>query len=100
VPKAFGNYEYINELLREYNEVVDELCFENSIGVMAPDFYALFQANPDQMYDDLHPNGIGYQSIAQYWRDAIVNSVALRKRKRKNTILFEGGEDEVNRGQF
>jgi lysophospholipase L1-like esterase len=65
IPKAFGSYEYMNPLLKEYNQVVDELYFENGIGVIPPDFYTLFEKNPNQMADELHPNGTGYQSMAQ-----------------------------------
>ena len=74
IPKAFGSREYMNSIIQEYNQVVDELYFENNLGVIPPDFYTFFENNPSQMADDLHPNGTGYQSMAREWRDLIINS--------------------------
>jgi lysophospholipase L1-like esterase len=74
IPKAFGSREYMNPVIQEYNQVVDELHLENNIGVVPPDFYVFFENNPSQMADDLHPNGEGYQSMAREWKDAIINS--------------------------
>jgi lysophospholipase L1-like esterase len=74
LPKAFGSYDFMNPLLWEYNMVVDELYWENGLEVIPPDFYTLFENNPDQMADDLHPNGTGYQSMAQLWWDAIIDA--------------------------
>jgi lysophospholipase L1-like esterase len=69
-------------LIKEYNEVIDE--FENDpsndITVTPPSFYNFFKeidpgtGNPryeDQYADNLHPNGIGYQSMAGLWFDAL-----------------------------
>jgi lysophospholipase L1-like esterase len=75
LPKAFGAHAFMNPLLREYNMVVDELYWENGLEVIPPDFYTLFENNPDQMADDLHPNGTGYQSMAQVWRNVIIDAV-------------------------
>jgi lysophospholipase L1-like esterase len=74
LPKAFGSFDFMNPLLQEYNEVADELYWENELEAIPPDFYTLFETNPDQMADDLHPNGIGYQSMAQLWWDAIIDA--------------------------
>ena len=73
VPKAFGSFDPINSDLQEYNQVIDELDSENGIGVMPPDFFSFFESHPEQMADDLHPDGVGYQSMARLWRDAIMN---------------------------
>ncbi|BBO82779.1 hypothetical protein DSCO28_33450 [Desulfosarcina ovata subsp. sediminis] len=54
-----------------YNEVIDELAVSNSIAVTPPDFFTWFEANPDEMYDSLHPNGEGYDSMAYLWYEAI-----------------------------
>jgi lysophospholipase L1-like esterase len=66
-PFANGGFSVRNSLIQEYNMVIDELIFENSIGVTAPDFYSFFEVNLDQYADELHPNGIGYQSMANLW---------------------------------
>lgn len=55
--------------IKEYNQVIDELLDENSnITVAAPDFYAYFLNNtPGEYFDAIHPNGTGYQSMADIW---------------------------------
>jgi PKD repeat protein len=70
VPIAYEPYSYLNDDLNKYNQVIDELIGENNI----PDFYALFENNPDQIADGLHPNGTGYQSMAQEWHDVLVTA--------------------------
>jgi lysophospholipase L1-like esterase len=67
-----------NLLIKEYNQVIDELVSDpsNAITVPPPDFYNYFKdidpvtGNPrhaDQYSDNLHPNGLGYQSMANLW---------------------------------
>ncbi len=58
-----------NTTIAEYNVVIDELMIANGfIGYAAPDFQAYFTANPGEMtVDGLHPNGIGYSSMADGW---------------------------------
>lgn len=53
--------------VREYNVVVDELVTANNIAVTPPDFYAYFQKHPDEIPDGIHPNKIGYESMANLW---------------------------------
>jgi lysophospholipase L1-like esterase len=53
--------------VREYNVVVDELVAANNIAVTPPDFYAYFQEHPDEIPDGIHPNKIGYESMANLW---------------------------------
>ena len=53
--------------IREYNVVVDELAAANNISVPPPDFYSYFQEHPDEIPDGLHPNKIGYESMANLW---------------------------------
>jgi lysophospholipase L1-like esterase len=53
--------------IREYNVVVDELVAENNISVTPPDFYAYFQKHQDEIPDGIHPNRIGYESMANLW---------------------------------
>ena len=56
-----------NLLIQEYNQVIQELVTSNGIEIAPPDFYGYFSANLDQFYDNLHPNGIGYQQMAHLW---------------------------------
>jgi len=55
----------------EYNQVIDELVAENGISVTPPDFYSWFQAHQEELADSLHPNGVGYQSMAALWFNAL-----------------------------
>ena len=61
-----------NLLIQEYNMVIDALVAKNGIGIDAPDFYEYYRTNPDEFSDNLHPNGLGYQSMAGLWFDAIM----------------------------
>jgi lysophospholipase L1-like esterase len=56
-----------NILIQAYNRVIDELVIANGIQVPPPDFYTYFKSHPEQFYDDLHPNGAGYQAMANLW---------------------------------
>ena len=71
-----------NERIKEYNIVIQELKHDpaNSITVQPPDFYALFNEDVPggkryefEYSDNLHPNGIGYQSMANLWFNALTN---------------------------
>ena len=57
--------------IQEYNAVIDELVVANLISVVPPDFYSWFQAHTSQLADGLHPNGTGYQSMANLWFSAL-----------------------------
>ncbi|OQX56297.1 MAG: hypothetical protein B5M53_02260 [Candidatus Cloacimonas sp. 4484_209] len=63
-----------NLLIQEYNEVIDELVGDptNNISVTPPDFYSYFEVHyPDEYADWLHPNGIGYHSMAELWAEVL-----------------------------
>ena len=71
-----------SQQIKEYNQVIDELVndLSNHITVIPPNFYNYFKevdpvtGNPrykDQFSDNLHPNGIGYQSMAELWFEAL-----------------------------
>ena len=71
-----------NLQIKEYNQVIDELVndFSNHIIIIPPNFYNYFkEIDPvtgnsrykDQFSDNLHPNGIGYQSMAELWFEAL-----------------------------
>jgi lysophospholipase L1-like esterase len=71
-----------SQQIKEYNLVIDELVNDasNHITVTPPDFYNYFkEVDPvtgdpryeDQYSDNLHPNGIGYQSMAALWFETL-----------------------------
>jgi lysophospholipase L1-like esterase len=62
---------YSLQSIQEYNVVVDELVAENGIPVTPPDFYSWFLSHTSQLADGLHPNGAGYQSMANLWFSAL-----------------------------
>jgi len=53
--------------IQGYNAEIDELRNFNGISVVAPDLYAWFQSHQSQLADGIHPNGTGYQSMANLW---------------------------------
>jgi lysophospholipase L1-like esterase len=62
-----------NSYVQQYNNVVDELTLENNIAVVPPDFYCFFKNNQNQIAaGGIHPNGVGYQSMAAIWRDTLM----------------------------
>ena len=72
VPYSTGQYSGRNSLYQTYNQVIDELVSENNISVVPPDFYTYFQNNQTQLSSDgLHPNGAGYQGMANLWFNAL-----------------------------
>jgi len=73
LPIAYPPFDGLNPQLQIYNAVLDELAVENGIQVTPPNLYNWFDTHPTEIDDDgLHPNGVGYQSIAALWRDAIL----------------------------
>ena len=63
-----------NSLIQAYNRVIDELVIANDIQVTPPDFYTYFKSHPEEFSDDLHPNGAGYQAMANLWFQALTQS--------------------------
>ena len=70
-----------NVLIKEYNDVIDELknIALNNISITPPDFYSLFNEDVSggkrydfEYSDNLHPNGEGYRSIADGWLEALI----------------------------
>jgi lysophospholipase L1-like esterase len=69
------------DFIIEYNIVIDELVFENSLPIPPPDFWTYFsEIDPDnptfkryetQYADNLHPNEEGYRSMASLWFEAL-----------------------------
>jgi lysophospholipase L1-like esterase len=63
--------------IQEYNKVIDELAADtsNSVPVVPPDFYNYFKARTTTHYStSSEPNGLGYESMAQLWLDAILGT--------------------------
>ena len=57
-------------LIQEYAQVVDELASDsaNRITIQAPDFFTYFSIHyPAEYFDNIHPNGLGYRSMADIW---------------------------------
>jgi hypothetical protein len=57
--------------------VIDELAADtsNSVPVVPPDFYNYFKARTTTHYStSSEPNGLGYESMAQLWLDAILGT--------------------------
>jgi lysophospholipase L1-like esterase len=60
-----------NASIQEYNVAIDELKSENGILVTPPDFYSWFLSHTSQLADGIHPNGNGYQSMANLWSSVL-----------------------------
>ncbi len=59
-------------LVQQYNMVVDELVTLNGLGYTPADFHTYFTANPAEFSaDGIHPAGMGYQSMARIWCEAL-----------------------------
>ncbi|MGI8740315.1 MAG: SGNH/GDSL hydrolase family protein [Gammaproteobacteria bacterium] len=66
-----------DRLIQDYNLVIDELVAANAITVTPPDFYGYFKQNPGQLPDNIHPNGAGYQAMANLWFQSLAGSGIL-----------------------
>jgi lysophospholipase L1-like esterase len=62
-PSFPAGVTFIDAAIQQYNQAIDELRVSNNISVVAPDFYAWFQAHPEELADGIHPNGFGYDSM-------------------------------------
>ncbi|MBE0568369.1 MAG: tandem-95 repeat protein [Deltaproteobacteria bacterium] len=60
-----------DSMIQEYNVVIDELVLTNDISAVPPAFYAYFKAHQGELADGLHPDGTGYQSMANLWSGAL-----------------------------
>jgi lysophospholipase L1-like esterase len=58
-----------NSRIQGYNSVVAELVSDpnNHITVTPPDFFTYYSNHTEQLADGVHPNGVGYQSMANLW---------------------------------
>lgn len=70
-----------NQLARSFNTAIADLVAEFAAThpgrvLLGPDFFAHFNTHPTEMNSDgFHPNGIGYQSMAALWFDAIAGKI-------------------------
>jgi len=56
----------------QFNLVVDELVLEQGITLASPDLFTFFSNNFGTEYsDNIHPNGVGYESMAEIWADVL-----------------------------
>ena len=62
-----------NTYITQYNSAIDELVGLYGIQVTPPDFYNWYLNHQSELADGLHPNGVGYQSMANLWETALTN---------------------------
>jgi lysophospholipase L1-like esterase len=74
VPFAVGVTAARDQLIRDYNVVVDELVAANNLPVTPPDFYTYFKQHQALLPDGIHPNGAGYEAMADLWLNALLGS--------------------------
>jgi len=69
-----------NSRIRQFNQAIDELIVNNNITVPAPDFYNRFRdlfgdsysrTLQDGYADNLHPDGMGYDRMAEIWKESL-----------------------------
>ncbi|XYH95920.1 GDSL-type esterase/lipase family protein [Sorangium sp. So ce1128] len=53
-----------------FNQAIDELTTENAL-VPGPDLYAWFEAHPEQLTDEVHPDPAGRVAMNKLWSDAV-----------------------------
>ena len=72
-PSFPAGLSFSDGAIRQYNQAIDELVADplNGISIVPPDFYGWFQSHTNQLDDGLHPNGSGYQSMADLWFTAL-----------------------------
>ena len=79
VPFKRNTTQLQDDTIKEYNQVIQDLYTFHNLAVQPPDFYSYFSDpdNQDKFYDDTHPNGDGYNSIAEEWFTKLVQSGVL-----------------------
>jgi lysophospholipase L1-like esterase len=56
------------DLIEKYNLAISQLTGEHNLLAGPPDFYNHFFENQDsELFDNVHPNGAGYSSMAKLW---------------------------------
>jgi lysophospholipase L1-like esterase len=77
VPYAKDVPESRLNLIQDYNDAIDELVITHDLVANPPDFYSYFLNNASQLYDDVHPDGVGYGTMAKMWFCSLVISGVL-----------------------
>ena len=82
VPILFGECSYCEKFpnpdtasrnlrIQQYNRVIDGLVIRNNLPDVPPDFYNYYRSHPEEFADNLHPSGIGYQSMSRLWFNSL-----------------------------
>jgi lysophospholipase L1-like esterase len=67
-----------NNLIIQYNQVIDQLVLENGLAYVPVDLYSYFFNNTSEMSSDgIHPTGAGYQSMARLWCQRLNGQMGL-----------------------
>jgi hypothetical protein len=77
VPFVIDAPQSRDQIIQEYNQVIDDLVMQHNIVVTPPDFYNYFMNNQGEFADDTHPDGNGYVSIAECWHAALCDGGIL-----------------------
>ena len=87
-----------NPDFEKYNEVIDELVTENGILVTPPPFFEYFKHHTERLVDGIHPDGVGYQAMANLWRNALMgyNNDPVAVDDLSETVLPNSGANEFD----
>lgn len=77
VPFANNQPTFVQDRIQDYNTAILDLADKRNLAVTPPDFHTHFQTYPLELYDDIHPNGIGYRSIATMLYNELIASGIL-----------------------
>ena len=96
---ASASAKAVNQRIREYNKVVEQLITEYNLEVApghpltSPDFYSYFEktlidsdGKSLEFSDCIHPNDAGYKSMAVQWKAALQVPPALKTPKNPKII--------------
>ena len=76
VPYVRNSNETRLTRIQKYNLAIEQLTTEHYLLANPPDFYTHFENNQaTEFFDNLHPNGIGYGSMAQMWFCALIPNI-------------------------
>jgi lysophospholipase L1-like esterase len=67
-----------NNLVIQYNQVIDQLVLENGLGYVPVDLYSYFLSHTSEISaDGIHPTGTGYRSMAKLWCQGLNGQMGL-----------------------
>jgi lysophospholipase L1-like esterase len=67
VPYNKGATATQNTAINNYNSAIGQLIVEHNLAIEPPNLYTYFQTNQNQLVDMVHPDGTGYQAVANLW---------------------------------